>query len=88
MKIVIDIPEKLYEECKRIGDSRDTLFEAIRNSTPLTELIDDIKADIDELSRIHADGEFYVTNFDVKRIVYKHISEVGTSKSLPEGSKE
>ena len=35
MKIVIDIPDELYEECKRIGDSRDTLFEAIRHGTSL-----------------------------------------------------
>ena len=35
MQIVIDLPDDLYEECKRIGDSRDTLFEAIRHGTPL-----------------------------------------------------
>ena len=37
MKIVIDIPDELYEECKRLGDSRDTLFEAIRQSIPYEE---------------------------------------------------
>ena len=31
MQIVIDIPEKLYKECLRLGDSKDILFEAIRN---------------------------------------------------------
>lgn len=35
MQIVIDIPEKLYEECKRMGDVRDILFESIRNGTVL-----------------------------------------------------
>lgn len=35
MKIVIDLPDELYEECKRIGDSRSTLFEAIRHGIPL-----------------------------------------------------
>lgn len=35
MQMVIDISEDLYNECKRLGDKRDTLFEAIRNGTPL-----------------------------------------------------
>ena len=35
MQIVIDIPEEKYMEYKRIGDSRDVLFEAIRKGTPL-----------------------------------------------------
>lgn len=38
-------------------------------------IIDDIKADIDEQSEIHADGEFYIKNIDVKRIINKHIAE-------------
>lgn len=35
MQIVINISKKMYEECKRLGDSRDELFEAIRNGTSL-----------------------------------------------------
>lgn len=35
MKLIIDISEEKYNEYKRIGDSRDILFEAIRNGTPL-----------------------------------------------------
>jgi hypothetical protein len=35
MKLIIDIPVEKYNEYKRIGDSRDVLFEAIRNGTPL-----------------------------------------------------
>lgn len=35
IELVIKIPEELYNECKRLGDKRDTLFEAIRNGTPL-----------------------------------------------------
>lgn len=31
MQILIDIPEEEYEGCKRLGDKRDILFEAIRN---------------------------------------------------------
>ena len=34
---MIDIPEERYEEYKRIGDSRDILFEAIRKGTVLPE---------------------------------------------------
>ena len=35
MKIIIDIPENLYDECKRLGDKNDILFEAIRNAIVL-----------------------------------------------------
>lgn len=35
MQVVIDIPEKLYEKCKRIGDVQDILFESIRNGIVL-----------------------------------------------------
>lgn len=38
MKIVIDIPEDKYEEYKRIGDSRDILFEAIRKGVVMDEV--------------------------------------------------
>lgn len=34
-ELVIKIPEEKYNEYKRIGDSRDILFEAIRKGTPL-----------------------------------------------------
>lgn len=37
MQIVIDIPKDLYEDCKRLGDSNDTLFEAIRKGEVLPE---------------------------------------------------
>ena len=36
------------------------------------ERIDAIKADIDKQTEIHADGEFYIKNIDVKRIISKH----------------
>lgn len=35
MKLVIDIPESLLNECKRLGDKNDILFEALRNAKPL-----------------------------------------------------
>lgn len=34
--------------------------------------IDAIKADIDKQTEIHSDGEFYIKNIDVKRIIDKH----------------
>ena len=36
------------------------------------ERIDAIKADIDKQTEIHSDGEFYIKNIDVKRIIDKH----------------
>ena len=35
-----------------------------------------VKEEIDEKTEIHSDGEFYIKNFDVKRIIDKHLSEV------------
>ena len=43
MKLVIEIPEERYEEYKRIGDSRDILFEAIRKGIVLPEHHGDLK---------------------------------------------
>ena len=93
MKIVIDIDE---EDIKDIGnlhfireDLKFKVGKAIMNGTPLTELIEDIKADIDKLHKVGNanDGKVYVPINDVFDVIDKHI-EVGTSKSLPEGSEE
>ena len=32
--------------------------------------------EIDKQTEIHADGEFYIKNIDVKRIIDKHLAEV------------
>ncbi len=40
-----------------------------------------VKAEIDEKTEIHSDGEFYIKNFDVKRIIDKHLSEVEVSNA-------
>lgn len=37
IELVIKIPEELYEECKRMGDVRDILYESIRNGIVLPE---------------------------------------------------
>ena len=69
MKIVIDIPEALYEECKRLGDKRDTLFEAIRNATPLTDCTDVISREeaLKLKTRIDKYGDM-IYAFDVNRL--------------------
>ena len=38
------------------------------------EAIDAIRAEIDEKTEIHPDGEFYIKNIDVKRIIDRHIN--------------
>lgn len=40
------------------------------------EHLEDFKKEIDEKSEIHSDGEFYIKNLDVKRIIDKHLSEL------------
>lgn len=72
MKIVIEIPRIMYGAIKQYGitflssQDKKTLRKSITNGTPL----DDIKAKIDKQSEIHSDGEFYITNFEVHRILY------------------
>ena len=38
IELVIKIPKELYEKCKRMGDTRDTLYESIRNGIILPEM--------------------------------------------------
>ena len=40
------------------------------------EHLANFKKEIDEKSEIHSDGEFYIKNLDVKRIINKHLAEV------------
>lgn len=37
-------------------------------------VVGDIKADIDQQTEMHEDGEFYIKNYDVKKIIDKHTS--------------
>lgn len=62
MQLIIDIPDKNYEEYKMIGDSRDILFEAIRNGIKLPKeykrLIDEEEViKIIDLNTHDKDGE-------------------------------
>ena len=56
----------------------------------MRKAIEDIKTEIDKLHKVGNanDGRVYVPINDVFDVIDKHINEVGTSKSLPEGSKE
>ena len=42
----------------------------------MQEKIEEIKLEIDKQTEIHSDGEFYIKNIDVKRIIDNHIGEV------------
>ena len=38
-------------------------------------VLDKIRAEIDDATEIHSDGEFYIKNIDVKRIIDKYKAE-------------
>lgn len=40
-------------------------------------VFDKIRAEIDDATEIHSDGEFYIKNIDVKRIIGKYKAESG-----------
>ncbi len=40
--------------------------------TPQNHILDKIRAEIDDATEIHSDGEFYIKNIDVKRIIDKY----------------
>ncbi len=37
------------------------------------DVLQEIRAEIDRQTEIHADGEFYIKNFDVKHIIDKNL---------------
>ena len=68
IKLVIEIPQEVHEHAKNTSEDRTDEYSAMRaiaNGTPL----DDIKKEIDKKSDMHMDGEFYIRNIDVKRIL-------------------
>ena len=69
MKLIIDIDETTYDLLKQIYNPEigmlSPTYEAVVNGIPL----DDIKKEIDKKSDMHMDGEFYIRNIDVKRIL-------------------
>ena len=78
MKVVIDIDEEDRKDICNLHFIRESLKfkvgKAIMKGTSFDSVVKDIELDIDKLSRIHADGEFYVKNFDVKRVIDRHIN--------------
>ena len=79
MKRIIDIDEKDYEVIKRECSNKDVVpigWVQILNGKPLQTEYEEIKSEIDEKTKIHLDGEFYIKNFDVKRILDKHMEEL------------
>lgn len=50
--------------------------EALQMAIKSLEAWELVKQEIDEASEIHSDGEFYIKNFDVKRIIGRHLVEV------------
>ena len=57
-------------------DTSDAWCDALDMATRSLEAWEKVKADIDKLTEIHNDGEFYIKNIDVKRIIVKHLKEV------------
>lgn len=53
-----------------------------------SDVLEEIKAEIEGLERIYYFECFYDCRSKVIDIIDRHISEVGTSKSLPEGDKK
>lgn len=76
IELVIKIPKEKYNEYKRIGDSRDILFEAIRNGTPIDKYEPCIT-----MSRAFANSVTYVKilkdeNEELKNKINKIITEI------------
>ena len=59
IELVIKIPKELYEECKRMGDVRDTLYESIRNGIVLPKGHGRLLDEKDILDTENNDGGWY-----------------------------
>ena len=71
MKLIIDIDDEIQNKISVMGLDRLTpddiriVSKAISHGIPL----DDIKLKIDKQSKMHMDGDFYIKNINVKRIL-------------------
>jgi hypothetical protein len=63
---------KLCSAQGNLTEQKECLNMAIKS----LEAWEKVKKEIDEATEIHSDGEFYIKNFDVKRIIDKHLVEV------------
>lgn len=51
---------------------REKIREKQKKQAEINEVLDKIRAEIDDATEIHSDGEFYIKNIDVKRIIDKY----------------
>ena len=82
MKLIIDIDEQTYNKVGRylVGLELEDLLlnvrKALRKGKKLETELEEIKLEIDEKSNMHLDGDFYILNFDVKKILDNRIKEL------------
>ena len=77
MKLIIDIPKRIYDVIQIRNDMRSELHEAVRNCITLEEVLKDIKAEIEtDMSWVCFDdwGNEITEWTEIKRIIDKHIS--------------
>lgn len=76
MKLIIDIDDDIYNFIKEVDDENSVitggLYGAVCNGTPLDDALDMIRAEIDKQSQMHLDGDLYIKNSDVKKILAKY----------------
>lgn len=81
MQIVIDIPEDLYEECTRLGDSSDILFEAIRKGKILPKehgSLIDVDEVVKEICIDHKANSIYELSDELRLFIKKYLNEAPT----------
>ena len=81
MKIVIDLDEKYYNDIKNspTASNYSTLYAlfGIRNGTLLSEELEKIKAEIEEIDNIvHEHGATYINKYGIVKVFNSHISEL------------
>ena len=74
MKLIIDIPEEVYKFLNVYQPSNFDYERMLANSTPLTEVIEDIKAEIIRYSDVHCNNG-YILRESVIEIIDKHIGK-------------
>ena len=60
-------------KCKECAEEHRQLAEWLKELKEKRQAIKDTRAEIDEKTEIHPDGELYIKNIDVKRIIDRHI---------------
>ena len=76
------VAEQCDRECKKVypnakskcANEHRQLAEWLKELRQYREAMDVIKFEIDKKTVIHADGELYIKNIDVKRIINRYVS--------------